>query len=316
MKKTITLLAALLLLSTTTALAAEYPTEVSATADNGIYEIRKTYELPAGQEPSEEIRQDFQQDGFSYVLTDLLRQELPEQQRRDCSETVTLDSESKELPDVLPLLADTKTATTEDGFTGTLTLDASTITVEPAGYKTNSWTVTATRTYPNLSDMDMQYIPKTTTENGRTLSFVSVDWQTDNTMNVDDYAIGDRYAAVVTYSGTASGKSVTGYTVTAQYSGTVEKISLDKVRYVAIFHGTPIEPEQQPMDWRYLAIPAGLLALIAAGFAVSKSKKKRGMKEHEEIQDADYQQIPENGTDVQPDAVGGDDSRSYPGVGA
>ena len=78
----------------------------------------------------------------------------------------------------------------------------------------------------------------------------------------------------MTYSGTASGKSVTGYTVTAQYSGTVEKISLDKVRYVAIFHGTPIQPEQQPMDWRYLAIPAGLLALIGAGFAVSKLKKK------------------------------------------
>ncbi|MEA4994750.1 MAG: cell wall anchor protein [Oscillibacter sp.] len=314
MKKTITILAALLLLSTTTALAAEYPTEVSATADNGIYEIRKTYELPAGQEPSEEIRQDFQQDGFSYVLTDLLRQELPQQQSRDYSETVTLDSESKELADVLPLLADTKTATTEDGFTGTLTLDASTITVEPAGYKTNSWTVTATRTYPNLSDMDMQYIPKTTTENGRTLSFASVDWQTDNTMNVDDYAIGDRYTAVVTYSGTASGKSVTGYTVTSRYSGTVEKIALDKVRYVAIFHGTPIQPEQQPIDWRYLAIPAGLLALIGAGFAVSKLKKK-GTKQHEEIQDADYEQISEEGADVQPDAAGGDDSRSYPGVG-
>jgi len=313
MKKIITILAVLLLLSTTTALAAEYPTEFSSTADNGIYEIRKTYELPVGQEPSEEVKKDFQQDGFSYVLIDLLRQELPQQQSRDYAETVTLDSASKELSDVMSLLADTKTATTEDGFTGTLTLDASTIAVEPAGYKTNSWTVTAIRTYPNLSDMDMQYIPKTTTENGRTLSFASVDWQTDNTMNVDDYAIGDRYTAVVTYSSTASGKSVTGYTVTAQYSGTVEKISLDKVRYVAIFHGTPIQPEQQPMDWRYLAIPAGLLALIGAGFAVSKLKKK-GTKQHEEIQDADYEQISENGADVQPDAAGGDDSHSYPGV--
>lgn len=314
MKKTITILAALLLLSTT-ALAAEYPTEVSYTADNGIYEIRKTYELPAGTEPSEEVKQDFQQDGYSYVLTDLLRRELLEKRARDYEETVTVDSESKELTDVLPLLADTKPVTTEDGFTGTLTLDASTITVEPAGYKNNSWTVTAKRSYPNLSDMDMQYIPKTTTENGRTLSFAGVDWQTDNTMNVDDYAIGDRYTAVVTYTGTASGKSVTGYTVTAKYSGTVEKISLDKVQYVAIFHGTPVAPEKQPMDWRYLGIPAGLLALCIAGFVVSKLKKK-GAKSHEEIQDADYQQIPESGADAQPDAAGNHDSDSYPGVGA
>ena len=66
MKKSITILAALLLLSTTTALAAEYPTEVSYTADNGTYEIRKTYELPVGSEPSQEVRQDFRLDGYSY----------------------------------------------------------------------------------------------------------------------------------------------------------------------------------------------------------------------------------------------------------
>ncbi|MDD4808411.1 MAG: cell wall anchor protein [Oscillospiraceae bacterium] len=312
MKKLIPIVTAVMLLSTTTALAAEYPTEVSYTADNGIYEIRKIYELPTGQEPSEEIRLDFTQDGYAYSLTDLLRRELPHQQSRDYEETVAVDSSSKELAEVLPLLEETRTVTTEDGFTGTLRLDAPTIAVEPAGYKSNSWTVTATRTYPNLSDMDMQYIPKTTTENGRTLNFASVDWQTDNTMNVDDYAIGDRYTAVVTYSGTASGKSVTGYTVTAKYSGTVEKVSLDKVQYVAIFHGAPIVPEKQPMDWRYLSIPAGLLALVAAGFAVSKLKRKKGANEHEEIQDAGYEPISD---DVQPDAAAGDGG-NYPGVGA
>ena len=311
MKKIIPILAALMLLSTT-ALAAEYPTEVQYTTHNGVYEIRKTYELPAGQEPDQEARQDFQLDGYAYSLADLLRRELPRQQSRDYEKTVTLDSESKELSAVLPLLPATKAVTTEDGFTGTLQLDPATIAVEPAGYKSSSWTVTATRTYPNLSDMDLQYIPKTTTENGRTLSFASVDWQTDNTMNVDDYAIGDRYTAVVTYSGTATGKSVTGYTVTARYSGTVEKISLDQVQYVAIFRGAPIEPEKQPMDWRYLAIPAGLLALCAAGFGVSKLKKK-GLKKHDEIQDANYEQISD---DVQPDAAGNHDSDSYPGVGA
>ena len=71
---------------------------------------------------------------------------MPEQQSKEYTETVTVSSESKELTAILPLLADTKTVTTEDGFTGTLKLDASTITVESAGYKNNSWTVSATRT--------------------------------------------------------------------------------------------------------------------------------------------------------------------------
>lgn len=319
MKKPITILAVLLLLSTT-AFAAEYPSQVSYSMNNGIFEVRKTYELPVDQEPSMQAKQSFEQDGYSFTLTDLLWQELPEQQSKEYTETVTVSSESKELTAVLPLFADTKEITTEDGFAGTLKLDTSTITVEPAGYKNNSWTVSATRTYPNLSSMDLEYIP--TTENGRTLNFSTVDWQTDNTENVDDDAIGDRFSAIVTYTGTASSRNVTGYTVTAQYSGEVEKVSLDKVQYVAVFHGTPLvvpeveAPEVQTMDWRYLAIPGGLILLCLAGFTAAKIKnRKKGKHDDETILDADYTSA-ENGKTAGTDASDSDRSDHYPGVGS
>lgn len=321
MKKPITILAVLLLLSTTT-FAAEYPSQVSYSMNNGIFEVRKTYELPVDQEPSMQAKQSFEQDGYSFTLTDLLRQELPEQQSKEYTETVTVSSESKELTAILPLLADTKAVTTEDGFTGTLKLDTGSITVEPAGYKNNSWTVSATRTYPNLSSMDLEYIPKTTTENGRTLNFSTVDWQTDNTENVDDDAIGDRFSAIVTYTGTASSRNVTGYTVTAQYSGEVKKVSLDKVQYVAVFHGTPlvvpeVEVEEAPtMDWRYLAIPGGLMLLCLAGFTAAKIKnRKKGKHDDETILDADYTSV-ENGKTAGTDASDSDRSDHYPGVGS
>ena len=321
MKKPITILAVLLLLSTTT-FAAEYPSQVSYSMNNGIFEVRKTYELPVDQEPSMQAKQSFEQDGYSFTLTDLLRQELPEQQSKEYTETVTVSSESKELTAILPLLADTKAVTTEDGFTGTLKLDTGSITVEPAGYKNNSWTVSATRTYPNLSSMDLEYIPKTTTENGRTLNFSTVDWQTDNTENVDDDAIGDRFSAIVTYTGTASSLNVTGYTVTAQYSGEVKKVSLDKVQYVAVFHGTPlvvpeVEVEEAPtMDWRYLAIPGGLMLLCLAGFTAAKIKnRKKGKHDDETILDADYTSA-ENGKTAGTDASDSDRSDHYPGVGS
>ena len=269
-----------------------------------------------------QAKQSFEQDGYSFTLTDLLRQELPEQQAKEYTETVTVSSESKELTAILPLLADTKAVTTEDGFTGTLKLDTGSITVEPAGYKNNSWTVSATRTYPNLSSMDLEYIPKTTTENGRTLNFSTVDWQTDNTENVDDDAIGDRFSAIVTYTGTASSRNVTGYTVTAQYSGEVEKVSLDKVQYVAVFHGTPlvvpeVEVEEAPkIDWRYLAIPGGLILLCLAGFTAAKIKnRKKGKHDDETILDADYTSA-ENGKTAGTDASDSDRSDHYPGVGS
>ena len=318
MKKTITIMAVFLLLSMNTVFAAEYPSQVSYNLNNGIFEVRKTYEMQVDEEPSAQVKQGFEQDGYSFVLTDMLRQELPERQSKAYTENVTVSSDSKELTAILPLLADTKEITTEDGFAGTLKLDTSTITVEPAGYKNNSWTVSATRTYPNLSSMDLEYIPKTTTENGRTLNFSTVDWRTDNTENVDDDTIGNRFSAVVTYTGTASSRNVTGYTVTAQYSGEVEKVSLDKVQYVAVFHGTPIAPQEvakEPvMDWRYLAIPGGLVLLCLAGFIAAKIKnKKKGQNEDETIYDADYKVV-KSSKDAGTDAGNSDSTEHYPGV--
>lgn len=324
MRKIILLLTAVMLFSTTTALAAEYPSQVSYRMENGIFEVRKLYEMQIGQEPSAQARQGFEQDGYSFTLTDMLRQEMPEHQSRAHTETVTVSSKSKDLTAILPLLAETKSVTTEDGFTGTLKLNTDSIKVEPAGYKNSSWTVSATRTYPNLSDMDLEFIPKTTTEDGRTLQFADVQWQTDNTENVDDDSIGDRFTAVVTYTGTASSRNVTGYTVTAQYSGEVEKISLDKVQYIAIFHGTPLVPvaeelsedETAPIaaDWRYIAIPAALLVLCAAGFAAAKIRTRKGSTDHETILDADYISV-ENSKASESDTAGDDCSDHYPGVG-
>ena len=322
MKKTITILAVLLLLSTTTAFAAEYPSQVSYNLNNGIFEVRKTYEMQVDEEPSAQAKQSFEQDGYSFVLTDMLRQELPEQQSKEYTETVTVSSESKELTAILPLFADAKEITTEDGFAGTLKLDTSTITVEPAGYKNNSWTVSATRTYPKLSSMDLEYIPKTTTENGRTLNFSTVDWQTDNIENVDDDAIGNRFSAIVTYTGTASSRNITGYTVTAQYRGDVEKIAMNKVQYVAVFHGTPLVVQEaeveevSTMDWHYLAIPGGLILLCIAGFTAAKIKnRKKGKHDDETILDADYTSA-ENGKTAGTDASDSDRSDLYPGVGS
>ena len=85
------------------------------------------------------------------------------------------------------------------------------------------------------------------------------------------YALGDRYTAVATYTGSATSSYVKGYTVTADYTGTVSRIALNQVRYVAIFEGTPIQPfpmseEGTPLnfDWMVLLVPFGVVVLVSA----------------------------------------------------
>ena len=292
------LLVAVLLAATMTpvALAAEvcYPTAVEQSEDGS--EIRKVYDLTPDQDPAGISRSDFEQNGIHYTLTDLLKQEMPEYQERSHTEEVTLSSKSKDMETILSLLPQQKEFVTEDGLSGILTLKLDTVQVETAGYGTSSKTVTTTRRYPNLGSQDTSYIPKTVEENGRTMTLQDISWQTDNTANMDNYALGDRYTAVATYSGTATSSYVTGYTVTAKYEGTVSKIALDRVRYVAVFEGTEIRPVitipevEDPIttvpektaaeggfsfNWAYVLVPLGIVALAGGGVGTALFLKRR-----------------------------------------
>ena len=247
-----------------------YPTSVSRSEDGT--EIRKYYDLSPEDDPAGIPRSDLEQDGFRYTLIDLLKQELPENESRQHTETVSLQSKSKDMESVLALLPQEKEFITEDGLSGVLTLRLDTVQVEVAGYGSSTRKVSATRSYPNLANQDTANIPKTIEDNGRTLTLQGIDWQTDNTANTDGYALGDRFTAVATYTGTATSSYVTGYTVTADYAGTVSRIALNKTRYVAIFEGTAIEPlaplpdaDNGPVqfNWAYVLVPLGIV--FAAG---------------------------------------------------
>ena len=191
---------------------------------------------------------------------------------------------------VLALLPQEREFITDDGLMGTLTLRLDTVQVEPSGYGTATKEITTKRSYPNLAEQDTQYIPKSITENGKTLTLTDIQWQTDNTANLDGYAVADRYTAVATYSGSATSSYVKGYTVTADYAGTVSRIALNRVRYVAIFEGTPIqstEPAETPATasafrWSYVLIPIGIVAAAGAGVGGALLVKHRKENADEE----------------------------------
>ena len=208
-----------------------YPTTVTRSEDGS--EIRKMYDLGPEDDPAGIPRSDFEQEGYHYTLTDLLKQELPANESRQHTETVSVASQSKDMGTVLALLPQTKEFITDDGLSGVLTLKLDTVNVEVAGYGSSTKNLTATRTYPGLADQDTQYIPKSIEDNGHSLTLQTVNWQTE----------GDgHFTAVASYSGSATSSYVKGYTVTAEYAGTVSRINLNKIRYVAIFEGTPLEP--------------------------------------------------------------------------
>ena len=98
--------------------------------------------------------------------------------------------------------------------------------------------------------------------------------------------MGDRFTAVAPYSGSATSSYVKGCTVTANYSGTVSRIALNKTRYVAIFEGDAMPTEADSgsgfqFNWAYLLVPLGLIALAGGGMGTAVVLKRRHESEEE-----------------------------------
>ncbi len=281
MKRTAVLcLAALLACSLAIpAMAADilYPVEVTEYMEGDSSRLKKIYVLTPADDPSLIPTEDFDREGQTYTLLDITRQDQVETDTRDYTETVTLESKTKDMDAILPQLTATLEVDTEEGYTGVLTLDTASIQVEAAGYSTSTRAVTAARTYPNLSDADVSLIPKSIEDGGRTLELANVQWQ----------EAGEFYTANATYTGTASSKYATGYTVTAEYSGEVSKTTNDTVTYAAVFSANP--PQMQTaaksgMNWRWLLVlPAGAAAaglFFGGKFLLKKHKSKKNWEEY------------------------------------
>lgn len=300
------------------------PVDVITYADQ--LEIRKVYELSPEVDPSKLPRDGFERGGYSYECADVIREVVIGEETKTIIVTETAESKKNDMNSVLALLPQYKEYSDKDGFTGNLLLNTSTIKSEVAGYGSSSTPYTVSRNYPNLSDNDTQYIPKTIDDNGKTLQLQNVQWQTDNTMNVDDYEIGNRYTAIAIYGGTKTSSYVKGYNITADYVGEVLRKGVMVIRYTVVFTGTeipapettptpePTPPSPDPSETPgtnttnrqngggiiWLPILISVLALLGCGACAYLTFKNRKETPHyEKAPDYDY-------TDTYDDGSGGD----------
>ena len=264
----------------------QYPIEVQEYMEGDSPRIKKVYQLSLNEDPAGIPTGDFERDGRLYYLLDMTRRDEVGVDTQLYTETITLDSDTGKLEEVLKRLDPELEAATEDGYTGTLALDYTSVTVDAAGYATKTRNLSATRTYPNLSDADVSLIPKTIEDNGKELTLADVQWESAEQMEAG--AAVTRYTATATYGGTSSTQYATGYTVTASYTGQVARTDCKVVTYTAIF-GSMEAPDkvEQPqaeeatqagaINWPLTAACVGGIGLLALGgwLAVKKWRGRR-----------------------------------------
>ena len=219
-----------------------YPSDVQAVITDTGRQIIKTYTLSEGQDPNGIPRNSFLIDGWRYEMTDITEKHNSGTDTRDHTETVEISTETNDINEIIKQLAPTLEYQFDDGYCGLLLLDAASIKCEAEGHKNSSYTVTATREYPHLSDNDLSLIPKTITENGRVLELDGVTWEVQCYTNVDYDDIPESYRAVVKYTARASRRVVTGYITTADYIGEVSRTIVGDTVYTVYFSGSKVIP--------------------------------------------------------------------------
>ena len=251
--------------------------------------INKVYQLALSDDPSLIPTEDFERDGCWFTLLDMTRKNEVGVDTQPYTETVTRPSKTNDMTQILQALEAEMEVTTADGYAGTLRLDHTSVQVKTDGYATKTNSLSATRSYPNLSDADVSLVPKSIEDKGKTLTLADVQW------SEEQYADGvggtvTRYTATASYTGTSTSRYVTGYTVTANYTGEVAKTGCDMVTYTAIFGSGEAPQEVPPADGvpgaetapqgadslkQPLLAGGVILALAAGGLVAFKKIKER-----------------------------------------
>ena len=227
--------------------ACYYPVEVESytAGDFDQPRIRKVYQLSLSDDPSGIPTEDFVEYGRTFHLMEMTRKDEVGVDTQPLTKTITTDSSTGDLGEILKQLAPEITAETEDGYTGTLKLDYNSVQAEVKGYKTSTRSLSASRTYSHLSDADLSLVPKTVEDGGKTLTLTNVQWSSESQEDGSQL-----FTASATYAGSATSRYATGYTVTADYRGEVVKTNCEIVTYTAIFGCTdvPYVPTAVPLE--------------------------------------------------------------------
>ena len=276
-----------------------YPVKVEEYTYGPLDELRidKVYQLSLGDDPSGIPTEDFTRNGRLYYLLDMVRKDEVGVDTQTHTETVTLASDTDKMDAILQRLDAEMEFTTEDGYTGVLRLDHTSVQVTTDGYASKTTSLSATRTYPNLSEADVSLIPKSINDKGRTLNLADVQWSSAESTDGEGGVV-THYTATASYSGSATSRYATGYTVTANYTGEVSKTDCQVVTYTATF-GSVEDPEASkkpaaddptvsadpgessaPFNWAEIKTPlmiGGLVLVLAIGgaFALKKIRERR-----------------------------------------
>lgn len=173
------------------------------------------------------------------IVEDKICYELKNVDRVDNFKTLTKEQETIEervtntnnLDKVISLFNETKDFE-DDGYTGTLVRDNSTLKVQIKDSYQEEYKVYLQKSYDNVSSNELNDIPKEIKENGTTYYLVNPVWNIAETEMVANNEVPVKYNGTMYYEGVKTKTIITSYLATVKYSGTLEKQVPDTTTFI------------------------------------------------------------------------------------
>lgn len=216
--------------------------------------LERMYEVSPEVDPNTLIEPDFEQNGFIYHMTSIVKDtimvedEIEVTQEYEVTVPGSGESAAKAVAfDNMPSYLEYD----QDGYKGKLYPVPSTLSGIITGRSSHTKRDTITKNY-TFEYNDGSLVP--TTSGGYSLN--SISWSDGE--YVDDTSIPSNYVATATYSKSSSYSTIDGWVFTMSYTGNVEYAAEDTIRYTVTYTGTipepepETEPEPEPTFWEKL----------------------------------------------------------------
>lgn len=119
----------------------------------------------------------------------------------------------------------------EDGYTGSLTRDNSSLKISIKDSYQEEYKVYLQKTYDNVASNELNNIPKEIKQNGITYYLVNPVWNIAETEMVSNNEVPVKYNGTMYYEGVATKTIVTSYLATIKYNGVISKEVLDTTTF-------------------------------------------------------------------------------------
>ena len=234
-------LVVMLLFTQVAAYALEVPVSQTEHEIDGKQTLVKVYEVSPSVDPNSLIEEDFEQNGFIYHMTSIVKDSIMVEDEVEVTQeyevTVSIsdgDKAKAKAFDSMPPYIEYD----QDGYKGKLYPVPNSMEGTMTGQTPHSERKTITKTY-SFDYNDDSLVP--TSADGYSLS--SISWA--DGAYLDDSSIPSSYTATATYSKTSRYTTVDGWSFVMSYTGNVEYASEDTIRYTLTYIGTIPEPEPE-----------------------------------------------------------------------